>query len=156
MLHCPCSHKHKHKHEDKHTRPRSRPPLPHLSCGERRRRLTPQPTKIRADVEMTCFNYDGVEHIKTAMRAVQASSTEDMEIKMKLVRRGGGVMQYIIWSDGGLTLLLFVWPARPVASPHPPTHPGCAHVCAGCAPALCAHYHDAGQGCWHRSAQRRA
>lgn len=28
------------------------------------RRLTPQPLKIRADIEMTCFHYDGVEHIK--------------------------------------------------------------------------------------------
>lgn len=50
-----------------------------------RRRLTPQPIKIRADVEMTCFNYDGVEHIKAAMRAAQSCSTEKNEIKMKLV-----------------------------------------------------------------------
>lgn len=50
-----------------------------------RRRLTPQPIKIRADVELTCFNYDGVEHIKTAMRAAQGCSTEDNEVKMKLV-----------------------------------------------------------------------
>lgn len=50
-----------------------------------RRRLTPQPIKIRADVEMTCFAYDGVEHIKTAMRAAQACSTDDYEIKIKLV-----------------------------------------------------------------------
>lgn len=50
-----------------------------------RRRLTPQPIKIRADVEMTCFNYDGVEHIKTAMRAAQAVSTPQCEVKIKLV-----------------------------------------------------------------------
>ena len=25
-----------------------------------RRRMTPQPVKIRADVELTCFAYDGV------------------------------------------------------------------------------------------------
>jgi translation initiation factor 2 subunit 1 len=50
-----------------------------------RRRLTPQPIKIRADVEMTCFNYDGVEHIKTAMRAALAASTETNEVKIKLV-----------------------------------------------------------------------
>ena len=50
-----------------------------------RRRLTPQPIKIRADVEMTCFNYDGVEHIKTAMRAALGCSTEDNEVKIKLV-----------------------------------------------------------------------
>jgi translation initiation factor 2 subunit 1 len=29
-----------------------------------RRRMTPQPLKIRADLEMTCFQYGGVEHIK--------------------------------------------------------------------------------------------
>jgi len=50
-----------------------------------RRRLTPQPIKIRADVEMTCFNYNGIEHIKTAMRAAQGCSTDENEIKMRLV-----------------------------------------------------------------------
>jgi hypothetical protein len=29
-----------------------------------KRRMTPQPLKIRADLEMTCFTYGGVEHIK--------------------------------------------------------------------------------------------
>jgi translation initiation factor 2 subunit 1 len=28
------------------------------------RRMTPQPLKIRADLEMTCFQYGGVDHIK--------------------------------------------------------------------------------------------
>jgi translation initiation factor 2 subunit 1 len=55
-----------------------------LSCV-RRRRLTPQPIKVRADVEMTCFAYDGVEKIKDAMRAAQACSTEACLISMKLV-----------------------------------------------------------------------
>lgn len=50
-----------------------------------RRRMTPQPLKIRADVEMTCFNYDGVLHIKAAMRAAQALSVDDRVVKMKLV-----------------------------------------------------------------------
>eukprot|EP00887_Chlorella_sp_A99_P007701 scaffold20.g7701.t1 len=50
-----------------------------------RRRMTPQPIKIRADVEMTCFAYDGVEHIKRAMLAAQACGTEACEVKMKLV-----------------------------------------------------------------------
>jgi translation initiation factor 2 subunit 1 len=50
-----------------------------------RRRMTPQPLKIRADVELTCFGYDGVLHIKEAMRAAQAHSTADCVIKMKLV-----------------------------------------------------------------------
>jgi translation initiation factor 2 subunit 1 len=29
-----------------------------------KRRLTPQPLKIRADLEMTCYTFGGVEHIK--------------------------------------------------------------------------------------------
>ena len=28
------------------------------------RRMTPQPLKIRADIDMTCFAYDGVLHIQ--------------------------------------------------------------------------------------------
>jgi translation initiation factor 2 subunit 1 len=47
--------------------------------------MTPQPLKIRADVEMTCFAYDGIERIKTAMRAAEALSTEDCPVKVKLV-----------------------------------------------------------------------
>jgi translation initiation factor 2 subunit 1 len=52
-----------------------------------RRRMTPQPLKIRADVELTCFAYDGVLHIKEAMRAAQAVHKEglDCSVNMKLV-----------------------------------------------------------------------
>ncbi|KAG2446092.1 hypothetical protein HXX76_000692 [Chlamydomonas incerta] len=50
-----------------------------------KRRMTPQPLKIRADVEMTCFTYDGIEHIKSAIRAAEATSTEECPVKMKLV-----------------------------------------------------------------------
>ena len=50
-----------------------------------RRRMTPQPLKIRADVELTCFQYDGVLHIKSAMRAAELVSTEDCKVKMSLV-----------------------------------------------------------------------
>lgn len=50
-----------------------------------KRRMTPQPLKIRADVELTCFAYDGVERIRDAMRAAEAASTEDCPVRMKLV-----------------------------------------------------------------------
>lgn len=50
-----------------------------------KRRMTPQPVKIRADVELTCFHYDGIEHIKAAMRAAEASGNEECIVKMKLV-----------------------------------------------------------------------
>ena len=50
-----------------------------------RRRMTPQPIKIRADVEMTCFAYDGVEHIREAMRAAQGAGEDGCEVTIKLV-----------------------------------------------------------------------
>jgi len=33
------------------------------------RRLTPQPVKLRSDIELTCFGYDGIDAIKSAIRA---------------------------------------------------------------------------------------
>jgi len=50
-----------------------------------RRRLTPQPVKIRSDFELTCFNYEGVDAIKRALSESLKHGTEDMPIKMKLV-----------------------------------------------------------------------
>lgn len=50
-----------------------------------RRRLTPQPLKVRADVELTCFAFDGVLHIQSAMRAAAAAGTEACPVSMKLV-----------------------------------------------------------------------
>lgn len=50
-----------------------------------RRRMTPQPLKIRADVELKCFQFDGVLHIKGAMRKAEAVSTKDCPVKIKLV-----------------------------------------------------------------------
>ncbi|CAH1415077.1 unnamed protein product [Lactuca virosa] len=50
-----------------------------------RRRMTPQPLKIRADVEMKCFQFDGVLHIKDAMRKAEAAGNQDCPVKIKLV-----------------------------------------------------------------------
>lgn len=50
-----------------------------------RRRMTPQPLKIRADVEMKCFQFDGVLHIKEAMRKAEAVGNKDCPVKIKLV-----------------------------------------------------------------------
>lgn len=49
------------------------------------RRLTPQPIKLRADLEVTCFAYQGIDAIKEALRAGEGLSTEDLNIKIKLV-----------------------------------------------------------------------
>ena len=49
------------------------------------RRLTPQPAKIRADIEVTCFSYDGIDAIKTALLQGEKMSNENCPIKVKLV-----------------------------------------------------------------------
>ncbi|XP_043687196.1 eukaryotic translation initiation factor 2 subunit alpha homolog [Telopea speciosissima] len=50
-----------------------------------RRRMTAQPLKIRADIEMKCFQFDGVLHIKEAMRKAEAAGNNDCPVKIKLV-----------------------------------------------------------------------
>ncbi|GAM84592.1 hypothetical protein ANO11243_025880 [Dothideomycetidae sp. 11243] len=49
------------------------------------KRLTPQPTKVRADVEVTCFGYDGIDAVKTALRTAEARNTPETQVKVKLV-----------------------------------------------------------------------
>ncbi|KAG7132229.1 Eukaryotic translation initiation factor 2 subunit alpha like protein [Verticillium longisporum] len=49
------------------------------------KRLTPQPTKVRADVEVTCFGYDGIDAVKTALRTAESRNTEETQVKVKLV-----------------------------------------------------------------------
>jgi translation initiation factor 2 subunit 1 len=50
-----------------------------------KRRLAPQPMKIRADVEVTCFHYDGIDAIKEALKKGEETSTEDCPVKVRLV-----------------------------------------------------------------------
>jgi len=50
-----------------------------------RRKLTPQPVKIRADLEVTCFGYEGIDAIKAALRGAEALTTEEMQIKINLI-----------------------------------------------------------------------
>jgi len=49
------------------------------------RRLTPQPIKLRADIELTCYTPSGIDAIKKALRAGETASTEAVPIKAKLV-----------------------------------------------------------------------
>eukprot|EP01023_Acetabularia_acetabulum_P031561 TRINITY_DN2957_c1_g1_i2.p1 TRINITY_DN2957_c1_g1~~TRINITY_DN2957_c1_g1_i2.p1 ORF type:complete len:351 (-),score=60.04 TRINITY_DN2957_c1_g1_i2:88-1062(-) len=49
------------------------------------RKMTPQPSKIRADVELTCFEYDGVLHIQEAMREAKKCSDDQCEVSIKLI-----------------------------------------------------------------------
>lgn len=49
------------------------------------KRLTPQPTKVRADIEVTCFGYEGIDAIKNALRKAEENNTKDTQVKVKLV-----------------------------------------------------------------------
>ena len=49
------------------------------------KRLTPQPTKVRADVEVTCFGYEGIDAVKNALRKAEAKSSETAQVKVRLV-----------------------------------------------------------------------
>jgi len=49
------------------------------------RRLTPQPIKLRADIELTCYTPAGIDAIKKALRAGERASSEAVPIKAKLV-----------------------------------------------------------------------
>ncbi|KAG5642181.1 hypothetical protein DXG03_003444 [Asterophora parasitica] len=49
------------------------------------RRLTPQPIKLRADIELTCYTPAGIDAIKKALRAGEKASSDAVPIKAKLV-----------------------------------------------------------------------
>lgn len=49
------------------------------------RRLTPQAIKCRADVEVSCFSYEGIDAIKEALTAAEATGSEDSPVRVKLV-----------------------------------------------------------------------
>lgn len=48
-------------------------------------KLTPHPTKVRADIEVTCFGYDGIDAVKEALRTAEEKNTPENQIKVKLV-----------------------------------------------------------------------
>lgn len=50
-----------------------------------KRRLAPQPIKIRSDVEVSCFTYEGIDAIREALFAGMELSTEGSPIKIKLI-----------------------------------------------------------------------
>ena len=49
------------------------------------RRLAPQPIKIRSDVEVSCFTYEGIDAIKTALNAGIEVGTDQSPIRIKLI-----------------------------------------------------------------------
>lgn len=49
------------------------------------KKLTPHPTKVRADVEVTCFGYEGIDAVKNALRAAEANNTPENQVKVNLI-----------------------------------------------------------------------
>ena len=49
------------------------------------RRLAPQPIKIRSDIEVSCFTYEGIDAIREALFAGMALGSEQNPIKIKLI-----------------------------------------------------------------------
>jgi translation initiation factor 2 subunit 1 len=50
-----------------------------------KKRLTPQAIKIRADIEVSCFGYEGIDAVKLALTAGEACSTDEVIIKVLFV-----------------------------------------------------------------------
>lgn len=46
------------------------------------RRLTPQAVKIRADIEVSCYAYDGIDAVKNSLLEGLKCSSEDVPIKV--------------------------------------------------------------------------
>ena len=58
-------------------------PLKEALIDQVKRRLTPQPVKIRSDIEVACYAYEGINAVKEALQAGLALSSEDLEVKVK-------------------------------------------------------------------------
>lgn len=50
-----------------------------------KRKLTSQAVKIRADIEVACYGYEGIDAVKAALRAGLACSTEELPIRINLI-----------------------------------------------------------------------
>ena len=48
-------------------------------------KLTQQAVKIRADIEVACYTYEGIDAVKDALRSGIACSTEAVPIKINLI-----------------------------------------------------------------------
>ncbi len=48
-------------------------------------KLTQQAVKIRADVEVSCYTYEGIDAIKAALRAGIARGSEDVPVRVNLI-----------------------------------------------------------------------
>jgi translation initiation factor 2 subunit 1 len=70
------------------------------------RRLAPQPVKIRSDIEVSCFTYEGIDAIREALFAGMAVGTDNSAIKIKLIAPPIYVLSTTtLEKDAGIALL---------------------------------------------------
>ena len=50
-----------------------------------KRRLTPQAVKCRADIEVSCYSYEGIDAIKASLKEGLKMSTEEKPVKINLI-----------------------------------------------------------------------
>lgn len=50
-----------------------------------KRRLTPQPIKIRADVDVSCYSYQGIDAVKNALREAKKFGSADFPMTISLI-----------------------------------------------------------------------
>jgi translation initiation factor 2 subunit 1 len=72
-----------------------------------KRRLAPQPVKIRADIEVTCFTYEGIDAIKEALLEliappmyVMTTMTLDKEIGVATLNKAIEAIAVLIRAKG--------------------------------------------------------
>jgi len=53
--------------------------------NEIRKKLTPQSLKIRSEIEVSCFTYEGIDAVKAALLGGKKFSTEQIPIEIKLI-----------------------------------------------------------------------
>ena len=49
-----------------------------------KRRMTPQAVKVRSDIEVACYGYEGIDAVKAALKEGLKFSTEELPIKVSL------------------------------------------------------------------------
>lgn len=49
------------------------------------RRMMPQAVKVRSDIEVSCYSYEGIDAVKTALHKGLELSSEDLPIKINLI-----------------------------------------------------------------------
>jgi len=70
------------------------------------RRLAPQQVKIRSDIEVSCFTYEGIDAIREALFAGMQLSTENMKIKINLIAPPIYVLSTMTYEkEAGINLL---------------------------------------------------